>query len=244
MPRTLQSKRPSPHLRAISGDLSALELQGAWTGARAALEGAEGWLPGRPAGPGVRHVRSQRLSFPVLETGGPRPGHNKPHEGYPHRRIVGASENIPSCCFELSDFLKNHVFFFFFYHKVTPRSWRQSGAFRRHRKGERRTAQMTAVNSTVIIPPGASVLGDREFWRRNRRILCEFFFFFLSYHGLRFFCGEMAASCLCSLTLAWCLKAAHYPVCHQFPRFILPINHHGELYRPTKAFKLMAKPTM
>lgn len=30
---------------------------------------------------------------------------------------MGASENIPSCCFELSDFLKNHVFFFFFYHK-------------------------------------------------------------------------------------------------------------------------------
>ena len=28
---------------------------------------------------------------------------------------------------------------------------------------------MTAVNSMVIIPPDASVLEDREFWRRNRK---------------------------------------------------------------------------
>ena len=57
----------------------------------------------------------------------------------------------------------------------------------RHRK-ENAAAQMTAVNSTVIIPPDASVLGDREFWRRNKGFYVKVFFKVIM--GLGFFVGR------------------------------------------------------
>lgn len=64
---------------------------------------------------------------------------------------------------------------------------------------------------------------------------------FLSSHW-RSFCGEMTPPCFCSPTLVWVSESRPLPCfCHQFPQFILPINHPGELYRPTKAFKVNGK---
>lgn len=73
----------------------------------------------------------------------------------------------------------------------------------------------------------------------TERNLCDFFFLKLS---LEEFCVEMAPPCFCSVTLMWVSASCPLPCfCHQFPQFILFRNHPGELYRPTKAFKVNGK---
>lgn len=86
--------------------------------------------------------------------------------------------------------------------------------------------------------PAFLATDTRHFGVNKGKCVRSFFFFFFKFPWEKFLWGD-DTSLFSSPDPVWVSESRPLPCfCHQFPGFILPINHPGELYRPTKAFKV------